>query len=170
MENIPPKVQNQLAMLQQLQQQLQTVAAQKTQYEMAIRESRRAQEELKDIPEDAEIFVNVGTVMVQQKKEKVVASLAEKLAPFIFVLFIAGMAYLVYRDLLLAMRSVGYGTLRYKLYYATVSPCLEGLAWTPLELCTMSWCEESSGRPSFETMETDAILWPVWPRWGRRAP
>ena len=78
MENIPPKVQNQLAMLQQLQQQLQTVAAQKTQYEMAIRESRRAQEELKDIPEDAEIFVNVGTVMVQQKKAKVEASLTEK--------------------------------------------------------------------------------------------
>jgi prefoldin beta subunit len=78
MENIPPRVQNQLAMLQQLQQQLQTVAAQKTQYEMAIRESRRAQEELKDIPGDAEIFVNVGTVMVQQKKEKVEASLAEK--------------------------------------------------------------------------------------------
>ncbi|MDD1647888.1 MAG: prefoldin subunit beta, partial [Methanomicrobiales archaeon] len=40
MENISPKVQNQLAMLQQLQQQLQTVAAQKAQYEMAIRESR----------------------------------------------------------------------------------------------------------------------------------
>jgi len=79
MENIPPRVQNQLAMLQQLQQQLQTVAAQKTQYEMAIRESRRAQEELKDIPEDAEIFVNVGTVMMQEKKPKVVASLAEKL-------------------------------------------------------------------------------------------
>jgi prefoldin beta subunit len=78
MENIPPKVQNQLAMLQQLQQQLQTVAAQKTQYEMAIRESRRAQEELKDVPEEAEIFVNVGTVMVQQKKAKVVASLSEK--------------------------------------------------------------------------------------------
>ena len=79
MENIPPKVQNQLAMLQQLQQQLQTVAAQKTQYEMAIRESRRAQEELKDVPADAEIFVNVGTVMMQQKKEKVEASLAEKI-------------------------------------------------------------------------------------------
>jgi prefoldin beta subunit len=78
MENIPPKMQNQLAMLQQLQQQLQTVAAQKTQYEMAIREARRAEEELKDVPEDAELFVNVGTVMVQQKKPKVVASLAEK--------------------------------------------------------------------------------------------
>ena len=59
MENIPPKVQNQLAMLQQLQQQLQTVAAQRTQYEMAIRESNRAQEELKDIPEDAEIFAEI---------------------------------------------------------------------------------------------------------------
>ena len=78
MENISPRMQNQLAMLQQLQQQLQTVAAQKTQYEMAIRESRRAEEELKDVPEDVELFVNVGTVMVQQKKPKVVASLAEK--------------------------------------------------------------------------------------------
>jgi len=78
MENISPKVQNQLAMLQQLQQQLQTVAAQKAQYEMAIRESRRAIEELKDLPEDVEVFNNVGTVMVQQKKEKVLAGLTEK--------------------------------------------------------------------------------------------
>lgn len=78
MENISPKVQNQLAMLQQLQQQLQTVAAQKAQYEMAIRESRRAIEELKDLPEDVEVFSNVGTVMVQQKKEKVLAGLNEK--------------------------------------------------------------------------------------------
>ncbi|MDD1656128.1 MAG: prefoldin subunit beta [Methanomicrobiales archaeon] len=78
MENISPKVQNQLAMLQQMQQQLQTVAAQKTQYEMAIRESRRAIEELKDLPEDVEVFSNVGTVMVQQKKEKVLTGLNEK--------------------------------------------------------------------------------------------
>ncbi len=78
MENISPKVQNQLAMLQQLQQQLQTVAAQKAQYEMAIRESRRAIEELKDLPEDVEVFSNVGTVMVQQKKEKVLTGLNEK--------------------------------------------------------------------------------------------
>jgi prefoldin beta subunit len=78
MENISPKVQNQLAMLQQLQQQLQTVAAQKAQYEMAIRESRKAIEELKDLPEDVEVFNNVGTVMVQQKKEKVLTGLSEK--------------------------------------------------------------------------------------------
>jgi prefoldin beta subunit len=78
MENISPKVQNQLAMLQQLQQQLQTVAAQKAQYEMAIRESRRAIEELKDLPEDVEVFSNVGTVMVQQKKDRVLTGLNEK--------------------------------------------------------------------------------------------
>jgi len=78
MENISPKVQNQLAMLQQLQQQLQTVAAQKAQYEMAIRESRRAIEELKDLPEDVEVFSNVGTVMVQQKKDRVLTGLTEK--------------------------------------------------------------------------------------------
>ena len=78
MKEISPQLQNQIAQYQQLQQQLQTVAAQKTQYEMAIREANRAREELKDIPPDAEIFVNVGTVMMQQKKEKVVASLTEK--------------------------------------------------------------------------------------------
>ena len=39
MQNISPKVQNQFAMLQQVQQQLQTVLSQKAQYEMAVREA-----------------------------------------------------------------------------------------------------------------------------------
>ncbi len=41
MQNLSPKVQNQLAMLQQVQQQLQTVVQQKAQYEMAVREAKR---------------------------------------------------------------------------------------------------------------------------------
>ena len=53
MNNISPKVQNQLSMLQQLQQQLQTVLQQKTQYELAVREAKRAQEEIKDSADDA---------------------------------------------------------------------------------------------------------------------
>ena len=57
---ISPKVQNQLAMLQQIQQQLQTVMAQKTQYEMAVREATRAQEELADVPEDAAVLHERG--------------------------------------------------------------------------------------------------------------
>ncbi|MDT8357307.1 MAG: prefoldin subunit beta [Methanomicrobiaceae archaeon] len=79
MDKIPPKVQNQLMMLQQVQQQLQTVVGQKTQYEIAVKEGKRAQEELGDVEEDAEVFVNVGSVMMQQKKGKVEAMIAEKI-------------------------------------------------------------------------------------------
>ncbi|HZD42571.1 MAG TPA: prefoldin subunit beta [Methanomicrobiales archaeon] len=79
MQQIPPKVQNQLAMLQQIQQQMQTVLGQKAQYEMALREAKKASEELKDIPEDAEVFSNIGTVMIQQKKGKVEESLNERI-------------------------------------------------------------------------------------------
>jgi prefoldin beta subunit len=78
MNKISPKVQNQLAMLQQIQQQIQTVISQKAQYEVSVKEAKRAQEELKSIPDDAEIFVNVGSVMMQKQKENVVTSLDEK--------------------------------------------------------------------------------------------
>jgi prefoldin beta subunit len=78
MENIPPKVQNQLAMLQQMQQQLQTVVSQKAQYEMTIREAKRAVEDLADVPEDAAVFMNVGSIMMQKGKEQVLASLNDR--------------------------------------------------------------------------------------------
>jgi prefoldin beta subunit len=79
MDNIPPKVQNQLAMLQQMQQQLQTIVSQKAQYEMTVRESKRAVEDLGDVAEDANVYMSVGTIMMQQSKEKVLASLNEKI-------------------------------------------------------------------------------------------
>lgn len=79
MENIPQKLQNQLAMLQQMQQQLQTVITQKAQYDMTIREARRALEDLADVPEDAAVFMNVGSVMMQKSKEKAVAALNERI-------------------------------------------------------------------------------------------
>jgi len=78
MNNISPKVQNQLAMLQQVQQQLQTILQQKAQFEMAVREAKRAQEEIADSPEDAVMYMSVGTVMMQKKKEVVNTKLAEK--------------------------------------------------------------------------------------------
>ena len=78
MNNISPKVQNQLGMLQQIQQQLQTILQQKAQYEMAVREAKRAQEEIKESPEDAVMYMSVGTVMMQKKKEAIDAKLAEK--------------------------------------------------------------------------------------------
>lgn len=78
MNQISPKVQNQIQQLQQVQQQLQTVLAQKAQYEIELRETRRADEELADLPEDTTVFQSVGTVMMQQPKADVVASLKEK--------------------------------------------------------------------------------------------
>lgn len=78
MNNISPKVQNQLSMLQQLQQQLQTILQQKAQYELAVREAKRAQEEIKDSADDAVMYMSVGTVMMEKKKGVVDAKLTEK--------------------------------------------------------------------------------------------
>jgi prefoldin beta subunit len=78
MNNIYPKVQNQLGMLQQIQQQLQNILQQKAQYEMAVREAKRAQEEISDAAEDAVMYMSVGTVMMQKKKDVVNAKLTEK--------------------------------------------------------------------------------------------
>jgi len=78
MNNISPKVQNQIGMLQQIQQQLQTILQQKAQYEMAVREAKRAQEEISDSAEDAVMYMSVGTVMMQKKKEVVNTKLSEK--------------------------------------------------------------------------------------------
>lgn len=79
MNTISPKVQNQIAMLQQMQQQMQTIGAQKAQYEMAVREAKRATEELTDVLDDAPVFMSVGTVMMEKKKEAVLKNLAEKI-------------------------------------------------------------------------------------------
>lgn len=79
MNTISPKVQNQIAQLQQMQQQMQTIGAQKSQYELAVREARRATEELKDVPDDNAIFMSVGSVLMQKKKDEVLAKLNEKI-------------------------------------------------------------------------------------------
>jgi prefoldin beta subunit len=79
MNKISPKIQNQIAMLQQIQTQLQTVASQKAQYELAVREAKRANEELADLPEEGVVFMSVGTVMMQKKKDAVRHNLDEKI-------------------------------------------------------------------------------------------
>lgn len=81
-EIISPKIQNQITMLQQLQQQMQTLLNQKNQYEMAIQETRRAIEELNETPDDAEVFYSVGTVMMQKPRSKVLENLTEKTENF----------------------------------------------------------------------------------------
>jgi prefoldin beta subunit len=79
MNNLSPKVQNQLGMLQQIQQQLQNILSQKAQYEMAMREAKRAQEEISDSADDSVMYMSVGTVMMQKKKEVINTKLTEKI-------------------------------------------------------------------------------------------
>ena len=42
MNNISPKVQQQISMLQQVQQQLQTIVQQKMSFEMSVKEAKKA--------------------------------------------------------------------------------------------------------------------------------
>lgn len=82
MNNISPKVQNQINMLQQLQQQLQTVVTQKNQYELAAQEARRALEEINEAPAEASIYMTIGTVVVEKPREQVIEKLKEKTETF----------------------------------------------------------------------------------------
>jgi prefoldin beta subunit len=67
MDNIPPKVQNQIAQFQQLTQQIQMVTTQKIQLEAQAKELDRTVQELEKAPEDSAVFKNVGTLLVQVK-------------------------------------------------------------------------------------------------------
>lgn len=75
---LPPQVQQQLGMFQQIQQQLQQISSQKMQYEMTMRETKRAIEELGSVKDDAAVFESVGSVMMQKDKETVKAELTER--------------------------------------------------------------------------------------------
>lgn len=67
MDNIPPKVQNQIAQFQQLTQQIQMVTTQKIQLDAQAKELERTVQELERAPEDALVFRNVGSLLVQSK-------------------------------------------------------------------------------------------------------
>ena len=74
MDNIPPKVQNQIAQFQQLTQQIQMVTTQKIQLEAQAKELDRTIQELEKAPEDSTVFKNVGTLLVQVKDRPVLLS------------------------------------------------------------------------------------------------
>lgn len=65
MNEISPKLQNQIAQFQQLQQQLQSVLAQKYRMEAQLREVQMTVEELTKSPEDAVIYKNVGALLIK---------------------------------------------------------------------------------------------------------
>ena len=67
MDNLPPKVQNQIAQFQQLAQQIQMVTSQKLQLDAQVRELDKAINELEKAAEDAVVYRSVGALMIQAK-------------------------------------------------------------------------------------------------------
>ncbi len=81
MGELPPQIQNIAAQLQQVQQQLQVIIAQKAQLDSLIKESRDALEELEKSEGDF-AFKAVGNVLVKMSKDDVKKDLKEKIETY----------------------------------------------------------------------------------------
>jgi prefoldin beta subunit len=75
---LPPQIQQRLLRLQQLQQTLQGVMAQKQQLELQLTEVERAVNELEKLAETAVIYKSIGALLVKSKKDKVTTELTER--------------------------------------------------------------------------------------------
>lgn len=78
MEQIPPKVQNQLLQFQQIQQQAQAIATQRFQLELQLKEVERSLGEVSKLDDDAEIYKSVGAILIRSTTPAVKDELTEK--------------------------------------------------------------------------------------------
>lgn len=75
---LPPQVQERLLRLQQLQQTLQSVLAQKQQVEIELTEIEQALSELQKMTDDAVIYKAIGSLLVKSEKAKITTDLNER--------------------------------------------------------------------------------------------
>ncbi len=75
---LPPEIQQRLLKLQQLQQTLQGVMAQKQQLEMQLSEVEEALNELDKMNETAVIYKSIGALLVKSQKNTVTEELKER--------------------------------------------------------------------------------------------
>lgn len=75
---LPPQVQNQLAQLQQLQQQAQALLSQKNQIELLKKETEGAIKELESSPDDAVVYKSVGELLFKSDKANLLTELKER--------------------------------------------------------------------------------------------
>ncbi|HIH75663.1 MAG TPA: prefoldin subunit beta [Methanosarcina sp.] len=75
---LPPQIQNQMAQLQQVQQQVQALTMQKSQIEAMQKESKMALDELEKLADDAVIYRNVGELVIKTSKEESVSKLKDR--------------------------------------------------------------------------------------------
>ncbi len=75
---LPPQIQNQLAQLQQIQQQAQALAAQKNQIDINIKEAELALAELEKVDDNAVVYRAIGDLLIRTEREKTRNALIEK--------------------------------------------------------------------------------------------
>lgn len=75
---LPPQIQNQLAQLQQIQQQAQALAAQKNQVEITLKETELALSELEKLDTDAVVYRAIGDLLIKTERDKTKEVLVEK--------------------------------------------------------------------------------------------
>ena len=74
-QQMPPWLQEQISKMQQSQQNLQSILAQKQQVEMENKESERALEELQKANDDDQVFKYVGSILIKSDKKTIIDEL-----------------------------------------------------------------------------------------------
>ena len=77
-QQMPPWLQEQIGKMQQSQQNLQSILAQKQQVEMEITESERALEELQKVNDDEHVYKYAGSILIKSDKKTLIEELEEK--------------------------------------------------------------------------------------------
>tara|TARA_B110000014_G_scaffold218776_1_gene173990 strand:- start:507 stop:890 length:384 start_codon:yes stop_codon:yes gene_type:complete len=77
-QQMPPWLQEQIAKMQQSQQNLQSILMQKQQVEMENAESDRALEELKKASDNDQVFKYAGTILIKSDRKSLLDELEEK--------------------------------------------------------------------------------------------
>ncbi len=77
-QQIPPWLQEHLGKMQQAQQNLQSIMAQKQQLDLEQHESNKALEELNKITDDETVYKYAGSILVKSNKKTLVDEIEEK--------------------------------------------------------------------------------------------
>ena len=77
-QQMPPWLQEQLAKMQQAQQNLQSIMAQKQQLEIEHLETEKALEEIKKAGENDDVYKHAGSILIKSNKNDLIADLEER--------------------------------------------------------------------------------------------
>lgn len=78
LSKLPPQIQERLLRLQQLQQTLQSVLAQKQQVELELSEIDQVSTEVQKLADDAIMYKTIGSLMIKAEKTKINTELTER--------------------------------------------------------------------------------------------